>query len=278
MIDPAEPGRFLLGVECDGATYHSAYTARDRDRIRQQVLKAFGWRIHRIWSPDWVNKQDTEIKRLKQAIENARQHVLHHSDSTNPGLKKESIRALDFQMETKRIKLKPNEEAGILAETIPYKVCKLRPSSKIGPEFHLPEYRREQSRLFAKLVEEEGPVHIQYAARRLVSAWGLERIGPRIVDAIKEAVRLCQKEGTLRRQGKFLWPPQVTEVPVRVPVEDVPESFRDIEHIPPEEIKGAMILIIRHAVGISVESLLIETARILDSTEPGTTFGRNSLR
>ena len=231
-----------------------------------------------MWSPDWVNKRDTEIKRLKQAIEDARQHALHHSDSAKPGLKKESIRALDFQIETKRIKLKPNEEAGILAETIPYKVCKLRPSSKIGPEFHLPEYRREQSRLFAKLVEEEGPVHIQYAARRLVSAWGLERIGPRIVDAIKEVVRLCQKEGTLRRQGKFLWPPQVTEVPIRVPTQDVPESYRAIEHIPPEEIKGAMLLIIRHAVGISVESLLVETTRIFGFNRTGDNIRKELLK
>ena len=72
VIDPAEPGRFLLGVECDGATYHSAATARDRDRLRQQILEQLGWRIHRIWSPDWVTHREGEIRRLKQAIEEAR--------------------------------------------------------------------------------------------------------------------------------------------------------------------------------------------------------------
>ena len=46
VIDPAEPGRFLLGVECDGATYHSAATARDRDRLRQQILEKLGWLAH----------------------------------------------------------------------------------------------------------------------------------------------------------------------------------------------------------------------------------------
>ena len=72
VVDPAEPGRFLLGVECDGATYHSAATARDRDRLRQQVLEQLGWRIHRIWSPDWVTRRDAETRRLKEAIEEAR--------------------------------------------------------------------------------------------------------------------------------------------------------------------------------------------------------------
>lgn len=71
IIDPANPGRFILGVECDGATYHSAATARDRDRLRQEILeKKLGWRIHRVWSPDWITKRDTEIRRIKQAIQN----------------------------------------------------------------------------------------------------------------------------------------------------------------------------------------------------------------
>ncbi len=278
VIDPAEPGRFLLGVECDGATYHSAYTARDRDRIRQQVLEAFGWRIHRIWSPDWVNRRDTEIKRLKQAIEDTGQHVSHYPESANPGSEKESIRTLDLQIETESVKLRPSEEAGILAGTIPYKICKLWASSDIGSEFHLPLFRQEQSRLLAKLVREEGPVHVQYAARRLVSAWRLGRIGSRVVDAIKEVVRLCQKEGNLRIEGEFLWPPQVTEVLVRVPTQGVPESLRAIEHIPPEEIRGAMILIIRQAVGISVESLLIETARIFGFNRTGDNIRKELIK
>jgi hypothetical protein len=45
---PTKPGRYVLGYECDGATYHSSYTARDRDRLRQQQLEKLGWKIHRI--------------------------------------------------------------------------------------------------------------------------------------------------------------------------------------------------------------------------------------
>src|SRR5262249_4809397 len=53
VLSPEAPGQFLLGIECDGAAYHSAATARDRDRLRQEVLESLGWRIHRIWAPDW---------------------------------------------------------------------------------------------------------------------------------------------------------------------------------------------------------------------------------
>jgi hypothetical protein len=66
---PAKPGAFLLGVECDGASYHSARSARDRDRLRQEILVNLGWKIHRVWSTDWFKSRDSEIKRLLRTIE-----------------------------------------------------------------------------------------------------------------------------------------------------------------------------------------------------------------
>ena len=68
VSSPAEPGRYLLGVECDGARYHSSRWARDRDRLRQDVLESKRWRIHRIWSTDWFNQREEEIARLDAAI------------------------------------------------------------------------------------------------------------------------------------------------------------------------------------------------------------------
>ena len=59
--DPKNLGRFLLGIECDGATYHSAKSTRDRDRLRQAILERLGWNIHRIWSTDWFKNPQAEI-------------------------------------------------------------------------------------------------------------------------------------------------------------------------------------------------------------------------
>jgi very-short-patch-repair endonuclease len=66
---PAKGGAFLLGIECDGAGYHSGRSARDRDRLRQEILINLGWKIHRIWSTDWFKSKDSEIKRLLRAID-----------------------------------------------------------------------------------------------------------------------------------------------------------------------------------------------------------------
>lgn len=53
VVHPDFAGRYLAGVECDGATYHRSATARDRDKLREQVLSDLGWKILRIWSADW---------------------------------------------------------------------------------------------------------------------------------------------------------------------------------------------------------------------------------
>ncbi|TXD36534.1 DUF3320 domain-containing protein [Lujinxingia vulgaris] len=64
VVDPQRPGAYLLGVECDGASYHSSKNARDRDRIRQGVLENLGWTIHRIWSTDWWHDPAGQTERV----------------------------------------------------------------------------------------------------------------------------------------------------------------------------------------------------------------------
>jgi very-short-patch-repair endonuclease len=74
VVDSENPGRYLLGIECDGATYHSTPTARDRDRLRQELLEEkFGWCFHRIWSLDWANNPIREIEKVFSAIEKSKE-------------------------------------------------------------------------------------------------------------------------------------------------------------------------------------------------------------
>jgi very-short-patch-repair endonuclease len=68
---PSQPGRHVLAVECDGATYHSAPSARDRDRLRQEQLERLGWRFHRIWSTDWFQHKDACADKVVAAYEQA---------------------------------------------------------------------------------------------------------------------------------------------------------------------------------------------------------------
>lgn len=66
--DPGQPGRYLMGIECDGAAYHSAKSARDRDHLRQSVLEQLGWRIRRIWSVDWFRNARVQLEPILQEL------------------------------------------------------------------------------------------------------------------------------------------------------------------------------------------------------------------
>ncbi len=110
LVHPERQGRYLLGIECDGATYHSSRTARDRDRLRQEVLEGLGWRICRVWSTDWVRDPERQIKRIMLAYE----EELSRFDS-GQGLVADSVLPADVKEineEQPVLRIRdPNEEA-----------------------------------------------------------------------------------------------------------------------------------------------------------------------
>jgi hypothetical protein len=83
---PDRPGVYLAGVECDGATYHSSATARDRDKVREQVLRGLGWNILRVWSTDWwfdaAGCADRLHAGLEQLLAESRARIAVEEDQT----------------------------------------------------------------------------------------------------------------------------------------------------------------------------------------------------
>ena len=67
--DPENPGKYILGIQCDGHNYASSKVARDRDRLREQVLSGLGWNIYHIWSTDWYRNRDLARSKLLENIE-----------------------------------------------------------------------------------------------------------------------------------------------------------------------------------------------------------------
>jgi very-short-patch-repair endonuclease len=75
---------FLLGIECDGAAFHSSKSARDRDRNRQEILESMGWEIYRIWSSDWFLNEDGEMSKLLQHLQALSTKVQMRHEPTTP--------------------------------------------------------------------------------------------------------------------------------------------------------------------------------------------------
>jgi very-short-patch-repair endonuclease len=90
---PAQPGRYVLAIECDGATYHSSRSARDRDRLRQEQLERKGWRFHRIWSAEWFHDKEACMEKaiaayhaaVRAADEGEHATLVRDAEDDNPG-------------------------------------------------------------------------------------------------------------------------------------------------------------------------------------------------
>ena len=276
VSDPVNPGCFLIGIECDGVTYKSSSSARDRDRLRDQVLRQLGWSIHRIWSPAWVARRDSEIRRLKDALEQSQQFQIE-KDAQNPviDVKAGNIPETDIQK---------NQFGGAEKIGVPYKIQPLKavfnPYIKVAAanktfdsrqknEFHFPENREIQTKLLAELIQKEGPVHFDYAVERLATAWGVKQVTPRITHAVKEALNNLLREQKVVIKGSFLWPLELKQTPIRVPIQGIPESKRKAEYIAPEEVESAMQLVAQYALGISEDSLISETAKVFGLNHSG---------
>ncbi|MCL5877054.1 MAG: DUF4011 domain-containing protein [Candidatus Bathyarchaeota archaeon] len=270
VIDPVNKGCFLLGVECDGATYQSSSSARDRDRLREQVLRQLGWRIHRIWAPAWVARRDSEIRRLKEALEQAHKQQIEQ-DSNIPI----TLPTTDVQK---------NQFGGIEKLAVPYKIHPLKATynpyikvpngrttvdSKTKNEFHFPENRENQTKLLGELVANEGPVHFDYAVERLAATWNIKTVTPKISHAVKEALNNLIREQKVTIKGSFIWPAGLKETSIRIPMKGIPESKRKPKYISPEEAEAAMKLVAQYALGISDESLIAETAKVFGVNHAG---------
>ncbi|MCK9151854.1 DUF3320 domain-containing protein [Methanobacterium alcaliphilum] len=95
IMDSQNYGRYLAGIECDGAMYHSSLVARDRDRLREQILEGLGWKIIHVWSTDWYRNREETKKKLLRAIEKLQ------NDVTNKAMEMELTDDIREQLEIK---------------------------------------------------------------------------------------------------------------------------------------------------------------------------------
>ena len=206
--DPSNSRHHILAVECDGATYHSALWARERDRMRQQVLEGFGWYFHRIWSTDWFYQRDQEIQRLRKALEDARTRDLSRS------LKGSNTEAPQGNDSTN----KESEVRHIVLEESSLNVPLYRKANIVIGVNYEPHERPlvEVINILTEIVGVEGPVHIDEIARRYAASHGKSKVGSRIRDHVATALLRAERDHKLERRGKF-WGigEQFLEVPVR---------------------------------------------------------------
>ncbi|EQB10363.1 DUF3320 domain-containing protein [Novosphingobium lindaniclasticum] len=205
---PDRPGSYLLAVECDGATYHSALWARERDRLRQDVLEHLGWRFHRIWSTDWFYDRSRQVERLRAALEAAREQDLGQLVTSGANV---PIAPVSQAEEPERIEL-----PAAVDRVMPAYV-RARPwaSSSIEPHEAPPSMLVP---MILDVIAIEGPVHVDEIARRVAAAFGKKSSGRRIVEATRQALVAAKRQSAeLESDREDFWftTAQGAEPPVR---------------------------------------------------------------
>ena len=246
VVDPNYPGRYILGIECDGAYYHSSVTARDRDRLRQQVLEDLGWVIYRVWSTDWFRSSKKEIEKLIEFI----------NLSKEGKVKKKFQNRSDFTVNLKQLREGRKKEDGLL---IPYS---LTPVRRVGPSekfYKAPDY--QIANILVGVVEHEGPIHKDEARRRVIQHWDLSSI-KNVIEEILDRVELFSiKSNLIKKKKDFYWP--VKGIKLKIRSRDVEGVNKSIEYIAPEEIEEAAKFILNKEYSMPLENLVDQVAGLL---------------
>ncbi|MFH1707858.1 MAG: DUF3320 domain-containing protein [Planctomycetota bacterium] len=277
--DPGRPGEYLCGIECDGASYHSARTARDRDRLREEVLRRIGWTILRVWSTDWWYEPGKMIEVLDRRLGDLRDAAkargrdpldLGHTNPLEAAPPPAGEAPPAPRPEAPRPIVSPIAGASaapeITAPALPgqseYRAWKGEGPQGTPDDFYEPRQNRAIAGLIRAVVAVEGPVAVDLACRRVAGAWSIERITERVRHRLLGVIRQSCPE--VRVEGAFLWPrEQKAEAysGFRVPGTDC-ISAREAEAIPPEEAANAAAALLPRLVSLPRRDLVREMAKL----------------
>ena len=253
--DPEHPGRYLLGIECDGATYHISRSARDRDRLRQEVLEGLGWRLHRIWSTEWYRNPTGELERVLDAIEQAKTH--HRQQAVEP-----PERQATASNQTGAIERDDYSRQDEVLESVsePYQRAEI--SLALGDQalHELPVEILYQA--VADVVEVEAPIHAQELTRRIIEAAGLKRSGSRIQAAVNKALQFGERRGDIEMRGDFIWKMGLESPTVR-DRSQLENASRKLEQVAPEEIAEALFAEVERSFSTAPAEAISGAARLL---------------
>ncbi|MDI6100968.1 DUF3320 domain-containing protein [Actinoplanes sp. NEAU-A12] len=228
------PGSYALGVVCDGPGYQLSPSARDRDRLHDQVLEGLGWHLHRVWSTAWYSDRETEEARLRVAVENALATPDVFAD-----LPDETLTARPAQLPEWAL---PYERAGV--EPLP---ATARADDEAA--------RRLLIRTVEHIAEVEGPVHVATLTRRIREAWGISRLTQQFKAAIETAIR----SSGAGFDGTFVTASDAPIPAVRVPGDGV---TRKPDQVSDAELQLALEYLVLDAGLVESEDLLAAGGRL----------------
>lgn len=219
---------YVLAIECDGATYHSLKNARDRDRLRQEILERMGWKFYRIWSTDWFRNKSVEQLRLLEVAADA----IRNPEKVVEEPKKEcAAEVFEEVAEEKHFEFPPYKAANF------FEICK---------RHHYSDFKS----IVKEILEVEAPLAEDLLLKRIVWYFEREKVTSVVQRAYEQQMNGYRRFGIIRRNG-FLYLDNGKEIHFRGPG----DIDREIKQIAPEELAYGMLQILKQNVTVDRNGL-----------------------
>ena len=239
---PNLSGIYVLGIECDGATYHSTRTARERDRLRQDVLEDMGWKLYRIWSTDWIKDPITEGEKLLNAVDEA---IATYSMPEIEPTSEEKIDADEKEFVAEDNSIKEIERQDNL---YPFETYRKTNFDEIPCDGF--SYIED---CITALINNEYPIHYELLCQKIAPLFKNKKATSKIIKGVNNYL----KKMSVYRRDNFFYPAKESKIVIRVP------NDRSINHISIEEIAEAMFIILSKCTGgLSRDDLNAETIKV----------------
>ncbi len=262
VVDPDRPGAYLLGIECDGAAYHSARSARDRDRIRQSILESLGWSLHRIWSTDWWTQRNEELRRLEEALRRAQFEE-----------KKAAHLALSFSAKPEDVL--PERRSDDDAETVtiwpdyaaPWKSPVALPV-RDKAEFYSSTQSATIVAQIDQVVAQAAPIPLAALARHIATAWEFGRTTNKLKSRVLEFGRRAQ---CFVDEDEVFWRSRNQKAAWQGFRYSDGES-RDVTDIAPVELEWATLWVIERALSAERDVVVSEVLKLFGYSQIGSSI------
>lgn len=283
--DPEQGGRYVLGIECDGASYHSTRMARERDRLRQALLEDRGWKLYRIWSTDWIKDFPSESQRLIEAIQKALKEKTSDpapskpkptSENSSEPLYQESVELAEDRNDFYQFSVYTEYDCSFMYRHPDYPACpKLNCKLDSCIEWdHATQRLLSQPckrisslvKIIPQLLQQQGPTHLEILGKKLAFLFERNKVSPSLLEKIKECINHTSLKKHVYYSGDFCYL-RGQELQVRTPKDK--DQVRTIQHICPEELRLAIETIRSHHLGIQEKELIDETARVFGFQRSG---------
>ena len=235
---------YFFAIECDGDAYRRSKNARDRDRLRQEVLERTGWRYYRLWSTEWFKNRGRSLERLQQAIEEAA--------STRSSA--------------------PSSAPSVVPANVSDDVPSFEEKVDGSDDAHFPRYRTadvdaiiarfpgELQKIVHAILEVEAPLSEELLLKRIVGYFGREKVTSVVLQEYESQMTGHQRLNIYKQNG-FLYLETSGPLSLRAPG----DLKRDVVQIAPQEIAAGMMQLIQENVSLDKNSLYQGILRICEA-------------